>query len=465
MANEANIIKSCDQCGRAVEKFHRLYQGETYCTTCYYREFKSRQCPGCGQNARLHRKHPQSVCQKCEIKGKPCIRCGKAEFSIGRLLPEGPICNACSVHYREQKKCNYCGELSKYLSRDAALGFDEPACQKCRRKHFGTCTVCRRHRALDRGSTLCSKCNGHSFIPCNDCNEPMPAGYGSRCETCAFKHRLEKNTHLNCKKFSKHEVANLYQEFSGWLENRVGLKKAVPSLNGYVKFFLEIEYMEFESISYQQLISKFSAAGLRRWIIPVEFLLEKLKLSVVDHDKSEDSESRQISKLLCQMPIDSTLRPVIDHYHNHLLHRKESGTSTIRSVRLSINPAVSLLLGVKDMPTQFDLDKYLRRKPGQRAAISGFVGFLRDQYGVKWSLPRHIKKSKIYSKKDAERRLIELLQKPSSSTIYQKRLLRAKLQYFHGVEIKAKDMKLEAEIVDDRYCVVKISGNQYFLPR
>lgn len=200
MANEA-IYKSCDQCGRAVEKFHRIYHGENYCTTCYYREFKPRQCSGCGQNARLHRKHSEALCQKCEIQGKPCIRCGKTEFSMGRRLPEGPICNVCSVHYREPKKCGYCGELSKYLSRDASLGFDDPACQKCRRKHFGTCAVCRRHRVLDQGSKQCSKCNENSFISCENCHEPMPAGYGNSCETCALKHRLERLLSLTAKSF------------------------------------------------------------------------------------------------------------------------------------------------------------------------------------------------------------------------------------------------------------------------
>ncbi|MDP2200832.1 MAG: hypothetical protein Q8K07_02345 [Methylicorpusculum sp.] len=295
----------------------------------------------------------------------------------------------------------------------------------------------------------------------------MPAGYGNRCETCALKQRIVKITQLNCKKLSKQDVISLYQEFSEWLNQRVGLRQAVSSLSRYVKFFIEIESMAYESISYQKLILKFSAAGLRRWMIPVEFLLQKHNLSVIEHEKTEDSESRQISKLMNQLPVDSPLRPVIEGYHNYLLLRKESGQSKIRSVRLAIKPAIALLqlMGLKEMPSQSDLDGYLRRKPGQRAAVSGFVGFLRDQYGVKWCLPRHVKKSKIYTKKDAERRLIELLQKPGSSALYQKRLLSAKLLYFHGVEIKAKDIKLEIEIVDERYCVVKISGNQYFLPR
>jgi hypothetical protein len=470
MVSEVDKFYGCDQCGRAIAKVHRRYQGESYCTTCYYREFKLRQCPDCGQNARLNRKHPQAVCQKCETARKPCIRCGKTDFSIGRRTPDGPVCNSCSVHYRDPKKCNYCGETSKYLSRDASIGFDKPACQKCRRRHFGTCSVCRRHRVLEQtidGSKQCSKCLEQSFIQCAVCNEPMPAGYGNRCETCSLKQRLIKIAQLNCQKLSKLDMASLYQEFSEWLEKRVGLRKAVSSLSRYVKFFIEIESMEFESIDYQKLVSKFSAASLRRWIIPVEFLLKKLDLSVINDEKIEDSESRQIARLLNQLPIRSHLRSVLDHYHNHLLNRKESGQSTIRSVRLAIKPALALLqsIGSKEIPNQCDLDAYLRRKPGQRAAISGFVRFLKDQYGVEWALPRHIKKSKFYSKKDAELRLIQLLQNPASSTIYQKRLLRAKLLYFHGVEIKANNIKLETTIVDDHYCVINIDGNPYFLPR
>jgi hypothetical protein len=459
----------CDQCGRSMAKVHRRYQGEMYCSTCYYREFKPANCPSCGQRARLHRKHPQAVCLKCEIAGKPCIRCDKTNFTIGKLTDNGPICNSCSVHFRPARNCAYCGETSKYLARDFKAGFEEPACPKCRRKDFNTCAVCRRHRETElapNGQTICKKCLELGEIICPVCQGSMPAGYGHQCQTCSLERRLAKAVNKHCDKFSLPETAIIYREFSKWAVNRSGLLKTVSTLNWYHKFFLQLEPLILEPLTYPILLSNYGAEGLRRWMQPMGFLTEKFSLEINEDTKNDDSEYRRITKLLNKVPIGTQVRKLLNEYHEHLLNKVNSDKATIKSVRLALTPALGLLKSIRedDIPSQYHLSIYLSKKPGQRAAISGFVGFLKNQYQIDWELPKHVKKSKVYAKKEAEQNLIKLLRNPLTSEAYQQKLLRAQLRFFHGLNIKSKNGRLEVKVNKKNSKYVEFLGKKYWLP-
>lgn len=469
MANRPETVRRCDQCGRLMAKAHRVYRGETYCTTCYYREFKHRTCPSCENRARLHRKYSDAVCLKCENSGKPCIRCGETEYSIGKVTDGGPVCKSCAVHYRPAGKCSYCGVSSKYLSRDFKAGFENPACPKCRRKDFDTCSVCRRHRMTEltpSGQPICKKCHESGEIACQICHEPMPAGYGNHCETCALKQRLAKAINLHSEKFSSAEMAFIYREFSSWLVNTSGLKKSVSALYRYHKFFLEIEPIIHEPISYEKMLAQYGAEGLRRWMLPVQFLIEKFELKIDEGSKLKDSECRRIARLLKKLPAGSQVRSFIDAYHKHLLGKMDVGETNIKSMRLAITPAVDLVRSFDhdDVPSQYQLNAYLRRKPGQRAAISGFVGFMKSQYHVDWELPKKVSKSKIYERQEAEMLLVRLLRKPKPNEIYRQRLLRAQLRYLHGLSIKSKGVTLEVKENDKMGKYVEYSGKRYWLP-
>lgn len=464
----------CDQCGRPMDKAHRRYREETYCTTCYYREFKLGICPKCGNKARLVRKDSHAVCRKCEYAGKPCIRCGKQEYSIGKLTIYGPVCNACTVYFRDPKPCAYCGQLSKSLSRLAWAGLDKPACLKCRRAHYSTCSSCHRHRHVEittDGKRLCKKCLEFGEIPCQFCNEPMPAGYGKECETCYLKRRLQKSTDLNCAVFSENQVIHLYREFCLWLAEHVGLSKAVSTLDRHLEFFIQLESMGLQSLSYQSLLQKYGANGLRRRMIPMRFLTEKYALSISEIDKQEDSEQRQIAVLLNRLKPSSCSRKLLNEYYNHLLFKLKSKLSSITSVRLALTPALALMQILENegqsLPNQRHLNNYLKRTPGQRAAISGFVVFLREKHKIDWVLPKKVTKSKAQIRKEAELQLVRLLQNPEPTKAYRQTVLKSALFYFHGVTIKVipkqpESLNLNAGEVNGLF--IEIEGNRYWLP-
>ena len=61
-----------------------------------------------------------------------------------------------------------------------------------------------------------------------------------------------------------------------------------------------------------------------------------------------------------------------------------------------MQPVVGLMQGFNHFPIQEDIDAYLRKKPGQRAALTGFISYLRREY----ALDLHISK---VTKKDQQR--------------------------------------------------------------
>ena len=124
----------CDECGRLVSKFSRIENGRHYCSTCYARCFKRGPCPGCGIASRLLASDPTAQCRKCAAT-RPCIRCHRSGRALGLMLPQGPVCNACYVYFREPQRCSVCSQLVRKFSRS---GPDQAVvCLQC----VGNCRI------------------------------------------------------------------------------------------------------------------------------------------------------------------------------------------------------------------------------------------------------------------------------------------------------------------------------------
>ena len=88
-------------------------------------------------------------------------------------------------------------------------------------------------------------------------------------------------------------------------------------------------------------------------------------------------------------------------------------------------------------PNQNVLDAYLETTPGQRAALSGFVCFLRDTHEVKIILPKsNAEKARRNRKKKLEAEMLALMQEVGNSNEFSKRWLSVALAYFHGLPKK-----------------------------
>ena len=436
-----NIDRRCDQCGREMEKAHRIYKGLSYCSTCYAREFKSKICPKCGAISRLLAKDPDAICGRCE-KDKPCVRCGKEKYSIGLISIYGPVCKSCARYFAEPKPCSQCGELSHHLSRVKRLGFDEPVCPKCARSDHGCCQMCRRSRRLHQasdGRQLCKKCLELGYIPCTSCGSLMPAGRGKQCETCYWNSVFERRLRLNQAAFLEKRMSQNYYSFGIWLKQKIGAFNAALKVGRYLAFFLALEKIEFVHPDYSKLLAHFGAEQLRRVQLPIQWLIETQGLVVDTLQKKADSERRQIDSLMHRFIAGCKSKKIIDAYYQYLVRKQENGKTSLRSIRLSLRAAISVLelcstTGLDDLPEQKDINLYISRTPGQNAALSGFISFLNKNYGLKLKREMiHHDKQRDITKDRLEKRLIQMMMKPQESKKFEQKWLLISLAYFHGL--------------------------------
>lgn len=474
MNSVAPTMKECDECGRSMTKAHRRDQGRNFCTTCYARMFKPRSCPKCGKQARLFRDDPDAVCQRCECTGKPCVRCGKTEFEIGKLTAYGPACNSCSPYFRERKPCAACGKLSSRLSRVGRLMIDVAVCPKCQKTDHVSCSACGKVRLLeetDDGRKLCTRCREEGIIPCPTCGDTMPAGYGKECEQCYYQRLLRKRTEMDCAAFVEARMSDLFRQFGQWLGSKVGTHKAAITIHRYLDFFREIESQWGAVPAYEVLLGRYGTLALRRKELPMRFLAQRGLVMVNEEAKQEHSDRRRIAAQLERLPAESRARQILEAYQKYLMERVRVGTSTIRSARLAMNPAASLLLEAQanghQPPKQDDLVNYLANTPGQRAGVSGFVGFLRERFGAELTLPHLGDHATKKRRQKLEAQLLTLLQSGGNGKVYARELLGTALAYFHGLPKSV--LKNDWEIVVQRFedangAVVQCYGKNYWIP-
>lgn len=462
----------CDECGRDVAKIDRNYHGTRYCATCYARTFKRRLCPQCGEIARLPKNRPEAVCTHCEL-AKPCARCGRTSYAIGKITPYGPVCNACAPHFRVQEACEACGKLSRRLTRVGRFGGDDRRlCPQCARADYRTCSACGRHRLLTEsadGKRLCHICLEDGETPCPSCDKPMPAGYGKTCEACYWTKTCRKRVKIDQAAFSTAVMRDAFGEFGAWLQDKVEPHKAALTIHRYLAFFLEVEH-EWKTVpTYADLVTHFAAEGLRRVRLPMQWLCETQGVEPDPKARENDSERRRIQALTDTFSKGSWAARVLAGYHDQLMARCEAGHTSLRSVRLALRPAVSLLLATEAqeqrLPDQAVLDRYLLNTPGQKAAITGFVSFLQVAYSTDLIARTDVKKTREARRRKLEREIIQMMKHPEDGDEFMRRWISAGLEYFHWVKVSKQAVRSTAVSGNDSGLRLEINGNSYFLLR
>lgn len=455
MSGESSVV--CDECGRSVAKIWRVYDGCRYCSTCYARVFKRRPCPRCGNPARLPRWLPEAVCSKCAID-KPCIRCGKVKYAVGKITSYGPVCNACSVYFRERHPCDNCGIPSPRLACVLEDGHQRRLCPRCTRIGYGRCQACGRHRQLLRaedGGSLCQKCTELGDVSCPQCGAAMPAGYGRRCESCYWTELLNKRLLINSAGFSQPSMARHYESFGRWLVSRVGERKAAIIINRYQSFFVAIEREWRDIPSYTDLLHRFGAEQLRRVRLPMTWLSDAKKIIPNAHVREADSERRRIALIMASVPPETLATEALSKYKELLNKKLAVGKTTMRSMRLALRPAASLLLVTspsgKMLPSQASLDDYLEDVPGQVAAITGFIKLLNQQYDLKLAVKVDAKQSQEKRNRALKMEMVTLVRKGWGDDHLSRKWIAAALAYFHHLPRRVGRSICADQIVADEH--------------
>lgn len=471
MTQPAHDLQMCNECGKDVAKIWRIHNGHKFCSTCYARVFKRRMCPKCGNFARLPKNDASAVCLNCQA-AKPCARCGETDYLVGKITQYGPVCNSCAPYFRPHEPCEICGLLSNRLTRVSRFDHDKRVCQKCARSDHGNCGACHRHRLLGTspdGRLFCHACLTIGEIPCPECNQPMPAGRKKQCESCYWNELLQKRITMDCAGFSVPAMALHFSNFGAWLGGKVGTHKAAITIHRYLSFFLDIE-KQWQSIPlYAILLKHFGTPGLRKVLLPIKWMQEAGFIVQDAEAKADDSEKRRITATLEKFKTGTPQRAILEGFHAQLLAGKKEGKTTERSIRLAMTPAAALLLhaATKEVcpPNQRMIDAYIGKTPGQRASISGFIGYLRDRYKVSLILSPASKRAKRLKKKRLEDELLHLITKDDQSKVGRLKLLAVAMAYFHDSAQKdITDDVLEKTVAAADGIVVTIAEVKYWLP-
>lgn len=464
-------MKDCSQCGKSVEKYHRIFKGEGYCTTCYVREFKPKPCAKCGEVHRLPRKIENAVCDKCRTD-KPCIRCGKQKYRIGKLTQYGPVCNACAHYFREKKACDSCGTLTTRLSRLDKSGRGKQLCTRCytAAKGYQTCPKCKKYRLLveTEHDMMCKKCANQGEILCQECSKYIPAGLGNKCHNCIWKNKLNKRIELlGAGIKSKTAIRHGFCLFGKWLATDVGYGKAAMTIERYAGFFQEVAIHWDVLPTYDILLQHFKPKGMRK-MLKVRQWLETLSEAKTSQKLTNDlSEQDRIRTLLAKIEAKPVAKSLLAAYYAKLLNKIDTGKTTIKSVRLALQPAVGLMTNLIKLPRQTDVDGYLKQKSGQRAALLGFINFINQEYNLDLKIDKLTvsdkQKIKEKRKQELEKRVIDYVvrcrKNPNAFNLNE--WVRLALPYFHG--INASNFEIE-RINNGVYIKICKCSKLLFLP-
>jgi hypothetical protein len=117
-------------------------------------------------------------------------------------------------------------------------------------------------------------------------------------------------------------------------------------------------------------------------------------------------------------------------------------------------------------PTQASLDVFLGEKPGQRAALSGFVNYLRNVHEINITLPkRDLKKAKNKRMNKLRDEMLELMRVGGNDEAFRRRWLSVSLAYFHGLPKKVGKVVVDEDILETEGggMIVTWVGLQYWI--
>jgi hypothetical protein len=224
--------------------------------------------------------------------------------------------------------------------------------------------------------------------------------------------------------------------------------------------------------TYKEIISVLSVAETRRNLLVSTFLDESKLIPINKEAKPKHANLDMIDKYLNTYSSSQYQYKLIQSYYIYLCSKLDKGATTIRSIRLSLTPAVKLLKYCDyfntTKPTSVILDGYLWLYPGQKSAVTGFINFLNKRYDFNLKMPitQAMLKRPNSSHKQLEHRFINLMKIEATTEKQQNDLLKIAINYLHGIYIPSnvfispKDIKKNS----NKDYFVKIQRHIFYIP-
>lgn len=295
----------------------------------------------------------------------------------------------------------------------------------------------------------------------------MPAGLGKRCGGCYWRERGDRDAGQLVELISTPRVRDAFLAFASWLlGEEKGIERRTRRLREHVKFFVALDRLSDEPWTGEFLLKNFSTASLRRFELPVKWLEAIGGSALSDEDKRRAADLRRVREAVDRLPEDTLARQVIEAFTGELINRHDAGELSAQSARLALRPAISLLeeedAAGGRLPGQAALESYLGKVPGQRAAVSTFLGFLRAKHGLELRLPP--KQTSSAARKALEKQITMMVQ---DQRPVDKRWIVVTLRFFHHLSAaEARAIHAEASSVDTPEGIeLRFDGSVYWVPK
>ena len=139
-------------------------------------------------------------------------------------------------------------------------------------------------------------------------------------------------------------------------------------------------------------------------------------------------------------------------------------------MRLSIAPAATLaeagLAAGRELADQQTLDAQLRKTPGQRAALAGFVRWLRETHEIALTLPPRRGATALNQRRaEARQEMVALLREGAGANDFAERWHSTALRYFHDVGPKTtRSIRNDDVETDEDGLRIDVTGQRYWIP-
>lgn len=392
------VRRWCDNCGREVIKMHRIHKGKGYCSSCYATEFVQVPCAKCPEMARMHRRDVSvPLCGGCQRAGRACARCGKAVPKAGKRLDgEAVACPSCAPYFREKEPCSSCGRLSSKLTWRGEGDLIWRVCEPCRiESSHATCVHCRRHRAVagtsEAGAPYCIDCGplGLTWHSCPGCGVSVAGKGRGRCRSCLNHDRLRHDARFVAATLSGSWSVELLNDFVSWLLEHDGGNPKLPAIMlSHAPFFASLD-SAFDSpgrLGPQTMLDTFAVQGLRRHILPVRFLGERIGLEINAEAKAEHVESARIMAIIDAAEARGCSEDLV--CFNQWMIQDLRPTRTRRLYMSAAARLIEAAGGVRLSKLDQDaVDRYLAKFPGRRNDVGPVLRFSRAVLGSETCLP------------------------------------------------------------------------------
>lgn len=324
------------------------------------------------------------------------MRCDRTfTGKAGRVVGGRPVCPSCAPNFRGAVLCPACDRLTRRLGRMA--GREAMVCEACRRRDtHATCRVCGRHRRVghndEGGRAVCVACSG-GIAPvhaCPDCGGTTPGTGSAPCRGCSLDRRIDRRIALNVELLEQPWVRTLFREFCAW----EGLPRTAGNMtrriDAYAECFAIIDrHCTFPATLGQELLLRLlGPEELRRQHLVLRFLAGRIELKWDPRRAETYTEVRRTEAVLAGAG-EQSWGPALRAYHDHLARDRTLQPKTIRSY---INAGAGLLAYAGHanpaMLQQAEVDRYLRRQPGQRASLVRFLTYVAPADRRQLTMPR-----------------------------------------------------------------------------